>query len=86
MPVATCTCRACSNDPSRLRGQAQSEILCMQREGWLVVPILQTDWSRAVEACGQSGDGYECMADFVDEVTAEAAAEMGLEGAAPELN
>jgi hypothetical protein len=51
-----------------------------------VVPILQTDWSRAVEACGQSGDGYECMADFVDEVTAEAAAEMGLEGAAPELN
>ena len=58
----------------------------MQQAGWLVVPILLAQWSQAAEECDQQADEYECMADFVDGLTAEMAAEAGLDGPPAELN
>ncbi|GAX73208.1 hypothetical protein CEUSTIGMA_g661.t1 [Chlamydomonas eustigma] len=36
--------RACQNIPTRLRGQILSEILCMQLAGWVVIPVLMTEF------------------------------------------
>lgn len=48
---------------------------CIQKEGWVVVPVLVSEWLHVLEACQEEDNEVQCLADFIDGITAQAVKE-----------
>jgi hypothetical protein len=45
---------------------------CIQKEGWVVVPVLVSEWYHVLEKCEGEGNEISCLAEFISGITAEA--------------
>lgn len=70
----------CSNDSSRYKGQVQSEISVMQREGWAVAVVTASEWTligaRIVEECGDKMEGFDIILEELNSKTQVALEEL----------
>jgi len=57
--------KVCNNDRARIRGQAQSELMCMQRAGCAVAPIIVFEWFAITEAAQETPDAFEHVAAYL---------------------